>query len=252
MQRHGFTLIELLVVVSIIALLIAILLPSLTKARQSAQRVACMANMRSIGQALIMYGQEHGDVPTFPAGSYGANDGGHYDVYRDPGTPAGSGWMGLGLLYSTNSLPTRGPWEDYAEAPYLGDFKVMQCPSNEVQIFDWEYLTELKGTLRIPYVYRDPGNMRTGHESGIGTVDLNPQVGPDFNSVFSSGLAAVADNPIGTDPLANPAQGHLPRAHEGYNILRWGGDVVYVHDAEEQLLYGWGPDFNRLWYDTRN
>jgi prepilin-type N-terminal cleavage/methylation domain-containing protein len=60
-RRSGFTLVELLVVVAIIALLLGILLPALGNARKAAERTACMANARSLGQIELMYGADYED-----------------------------------------------------------------------------------------------------------------------------------------------------------------------------------------------
>ncbi len=68
--RHGFTLVELLVVIGIIALLIAILLPSLNRAREAGRRVQCLSNLRSLGQATMMFATENkGFLPTGAGGS---------------------------------------------------------------------------------------------------------------------------------------------------------------------------------------
>ncbi|MCE5185241.1 MAG: prepilin-type N-terminal cleavage/methylation domain-containing protein [Planctomycetaceae bacterium] len=59
MKRKAFTLIELLVVIAIIALLLSIIMPSLRKAKEAAQRIVCLNNYKSVGTANGIYANEH-------------------------------------------------------------------------------------------------------------------------------------------------------------------------------------------------
>jgi prepilin-type N-terminal cleavage/methylation domain-containing protein/prepilin-type processing-associated H-X9-DG protein len=76
-KKRGFTLVELLVVIGIISVLIAMLLPALNKARDSAKTVQCLSNLRQIGQGFQMYANQFKNsyVPWYDPYTIGADGG---------------------------------------------------------------------------------------------------------------------------------------------------------------------------------
>ncbi|WP_432799494.1 prepilin-type N-terminal cleavage/methylation domain-containing protein [Poriferisphaera sp. WC338] len=113
-QRGAFTLIELLVVISIIALLIGILLPALSAARNTARTISCASNMRQVTTALLIYATDNRD--SFPpnVADSALPGGGHF-------------WYDTEIL--GQYLPTGNP-ENTVE---LGGV-VMPCPSDSEEV----------------------------------------------------------------------------------------------------------------------
>jgi prepilin-type N-terminal cleavage/methylation domain-containing protein len=136
----AFTLIELLVVIAIVALLIAIIVPVLQKARFQAKRVICMTNLRSIGLAIHAYANDHNDTipfgPEFLSNFYTAKGIVTSLLYLYDGTP-----VGLGLLKDS----------------YLGDQpKALFCPAVDQRTAAREQLAKIGKNKRVQgdYYYR--------------------------------------------------------------------------------------------------
>jgi prepilin-type N-terminal cleavage/methylation domain-containing protein/prepilin-type processing-associated H-X9-DG protein len=127
---RGFTLVELLVVIGIIAVLIGLLLPALSAARETAKTVACASNMRQIGTAATMYSQQYNNS-TLPYQFWipGANQNAAYG--NNPSNGWDDWWTALVAL---KLLPRPGTWvpngSNSASANIVTDYSsVFVCPN---------------------------------------------------------------------------------------------------------------------------
>lgn len=99
--RRGFTLVEVLLVVSLIALLISLLLPSLGKAKESARRAICVSNLRQVYQASVEYAM--GEKRRFPPRHVAFSQ--YHVANFDPASNKDSIAMGFKLLVDAKTLP---------------------------------------------------------------------------------------------------------------------------------------------------
>ena len=145
-RRRAFTLVELLVVVAIIAVLVAMLLPSLRRAKETAKRINCLSDKRQLGLAVLVYGEDNnqffphpvnmatGQMLNYQLWYYGHNsqlfDGGSSGTLSALAVLAKTGYVGSrALLYEISydttgstwvSPVTESQWQQFMAAPISG------------------------------------------------------------------------------------------------------------------------------------
>jgi prepilin-type N-terminal cleavage/methylation domain-containing protein len=198
-SRRGFTLIELLVVISIIALLIAILLPALAKSRETAQKTQCAVNVRQTAIAISGFAADR-DGQTPPSKKdLGENVGGIYAIYRSsfPDAPDVGRWRRVGPL---------------VDQGYLSEAGALYCPA----------LTE-----NHPWLV--PGG-RDRYFTGY--------VEPDENGNLPPGLSIMVYGNHYRESYYDPDKGETPSDGRTLNLDKDPNDLVVYADSFSAISRG--------------
>lgn len=210
---RGFTLVDVLVSMAVISILIAVLLPSISRVRESAERVICGSNLRQVGMGVHMFAEDSKDVmppSVFLPGSSrnsaarSSGDEGspeRMDIVRtsrDEFAPREWGdWDGLGLLYADG---------------YLSASKVFYCPSHSGSHSFERYTSawgEEAGEIVSNYQFRGQGP-----EGNRRLYEIEPSV-----AIVSDMLRSYADL----------------NHRRGFNVLKAGLSVNWIEDEQEQI-----------------
>lgn len=249
LPRSGFTLIEVLVVVAIIALLVAILLPSLNAARRQAKAAACAVNLRTIGHALAYYLQANQD--TIPPAA-GAGD-------------AGGGFETLHKYIQKVSLST-----GVADSIWIGNNRVVDiqwylCPGDEIPHVTDQVNHRLPDGTRETVAYR----LSYGLNNDLSYVK-RPTTFDPFDGILRKMSAVKNPGTIvsycdtGNDDISGDSRWVLKESNDlnnqtefeihhktGGNFLFCDGHVTYhkalIHTPPQQGLppfpWAWIPDY---------
>lgn len=209
-NSRGFTLVELLVVIGIIAVLVAMLLPALQRAKENANRTACASNVRQWCQALIMYAQE--------------NRG----WFFEPGN--GKSYKQL----KNASLPQAGPWDNSGETWKRYDVQTFHPAVRDMLMNEYKLTGE---------IFFCPSNRPdSAFEPGSGDLRLNrtdipnppatPMGGFAFAGymIFAGRAALVGDKAAATDTT-------VPFNYRGFDEVPHGKKIVPSKLGQKDVMY---------------
>jgi prepilin-type N-terminal cleavage/methylation domain-containing protein len=276
-RKHGFTLVELLVVVAIIALLISILLPSLSRAREETKRTACKANIAGIGKACYIYQDENlGIFPTAadainttggPLISYIGYMGGHANLTRETASQR------TGNMPSTELSTSRSLWLMVRSGAVVP--KNFLCPSSDevadptadvTRYYDFIGYGALSFGYQIPYddlntckpsvdvdprmalmADKSPWSARGDEAASPGVPFTGPEWFKDTISTFAGALYTNGNDGLTDANCAGATLGECndespPEKWKRFNSANHGGPN---QGAGQNVLF---PDGHASWY----
>lgn len=228
-MKKRFTLIELLVVIAIIAILAAMLLPALSKAREKARCISCVNNLKQLGTTMIMYADDNDDfyVPAMMMNPGGGNWTFAY-------------WPSLLEYYTFGKLPAGGGVMVFQ--------KTFACPAGGSQFNTSTSVRDTNfygtGYAYPKYLYHKDKLTDSQYNKGLNVSNIRSPSSSVSLLDYQGAIAAAGYAPVWTlSSAANPMQPLYVSVRHGNqtNMQRFDGSVV-----TDKMLFIYGGDQNAV------